>query len=76
MIMVLCLFTFSIVQNVTAQRGRGKGKTDERVYLVHSDELKYDAFGSTPDAQIVKGHVHFRHAGSNLWCDSAYYYQE
>ena len=76
MIMVLCLFAFSIVQNVTAQRERGKGKTDERVYLVHSDELKYDAFGTTPDAQIVKGNVHFRHAGSNLWCDSAYYYQE
>ena len=74
--MVLCLFAISLVQTVTAQRGRGKGKTDERVYLVHSDELKHDAFGTNPDAQIVKGNVHFRHAGSHLWCDSAYYYQE
>ena len=28
-----------------------------------------------PDAQIVKGHVHFRHRGATLMCDSAYFYQ-
>ena len=51
-------------------------KTDERVYLVHSDELRYDQFSSVPDAQIVKGRVHFTHAGAQLWCDSAYFFQE
>jgi len=49
---------------------------DERVYLIHADELKHDAFGDNPQAQVAKGHVHFRHKGANLWCDSAYFFQE
>jgi hypothetical protein len=42
---------------------RTKGKRaadDERVYLVHADELKYDAYGLNPHAQIAqaKGAFH------------------
>lgn len=46
------------------------------MYLVHSDELKYDLYGQVPGAQIVKGRVHFTNDGAQLWCDSAYFFQE
>lgn len=45
----------------------------DRVYLLHADVLKYDMFGSNPDAQIVKGKVSFLHQGAHLTCDSAYF---
>ena len=48
-------------------------KADNRVYLVHADELYYDQYGNRPDAQIVKGNVSFRHKGASLLCDSAYF---
>ena len=74
---VLCLFGFCLMWAVAAPHNKKKRqKTDERVYLVHSDELRYDQFSSVPDAQIVKGRVHFTHAGAELWCDSAYFFQE
>lgn len=74
---VLCLFGLCLIASVAAPQGKKKRpKTDERVYLVHSDELKFDQYGPNPNAQIVKGKVHFTHAGSQLWCDSAYFYQE
>lgn len=74
---VLCLFGFCLMWAVAAPKNKKKRqKTDERVYLVHSDELRYDQFSSVPDAQIVKGRVHFTHAGAQLWCDSAYFFQE
>ena len=74
---VLCLFGFCLMWAVAAPHNKKKRqKTDERVYLVHSDELRYDQFSSVPDAQIVKGRVHFTHAGAQLWCDSAYFFQE
>lgn len=46
------------------------------MYLVHSDELKFDLYGQVPGAQIVKGRVHFTNDGAQLWCDSAYFFQE
>ena len=74
---VLCLFGLCLIASVAVPRGgKKRQKSDERVYLVHSDELKYDQFGNNPNAQIVKGKVHFTHAGAQLWCDSAYFYQE
>lgn len=69
----LCLFALCMLTAFAAPRKR---KTvDDRVYLVHADELKFDMYGPNPDAQIVKGHVHFRHRGATLTCDSAYFYQ-
>lgn len=56
-------------------RKKPRKKTDERVYLVHADELRYDQYSAVPDAQILKGKVHFTHSGSQLWCDSAYFFQ-
>lgn len=74
--MVLCLLVLGLLTAVAAPRQRGrKAVVDDRVYLIHSDVLKYDMMGPNPDAQIAKGHVAFRHKGATLLCDSAYYFQ-
>lgn len=74
---VLCLFVFCLFSAVAAPyKQKKRKKTDERVYLVHADELSYDVYSAVPDAQILRGKVHFTHAGSQLTCDSAYFYQE
>ena len=73
---VLCLFGFSLMATLAAPyKKKKRQKTDERVYLVHADELSYDQWGAVPGAQILKGKVHFKHAGMQLWCDSAYFFQ-
>lgn len=73
---VLCLFVLGLFTSSAAKtRKKRKDTGDNRVYLLHSDELRYDQFGPNPDAQIVKGHVSFLHRGSHLMCDSAYFYQ-
>lgn len=74
LILLLCLFGWTLAQSHLAPKK--KGKTDERVYLVHADELRYDVDGPNPDAQIAKGGVQFRHQGATVWCDSAFFYQE
>ena len=71
---VLCLFGLSILCAAGPKKKHRK-KSDERVYLIHADELKYDLYGSNPGAQIAKGKVAFRHDGGKLWCYSAYYYE-
>lgn len=71
--MVLCFFVLGLL-NAASRKGKRK-PTDERVQLVHADELRYDAYGPNPDVQIVKGHVAFTHKGARLNCDSAYFYQ-
>lgn len=75
LLVALCLFALC-VWSMPRQRKKQRPRTDERVYLLHSDELKYDMYGANPGAQIVKGKVSFRHKGARLWCDSAYFYQE
>ena len=75
-LMVLCLFGLCVVQSMTPARKRRAKPKDDRVYLVHSDELRYDMYGVNPNAQIAKGRVHFSHQGAQLWCDSAYFYEE
>lgn len=73
---VLCLFVVGLVGAMTPARKRArKQPADEKVYLIHSDVLKYDMYGPNPEAQIAKGRVAFRHKGATLHCDSAYYYQ-
>ena len=76
--MALCLFGFCLMWAMAAPRHkkRPRPKTDQRVYLVHADELRFDQYSNVPDAQILKGKVHFTHMGAQLWCDSAYFYQE
>ena len=73
---VLCLFVLCSTLGANAQQRKGRAASDdERVYLLHSDELLYDQYGNNPDAQIVRGHVAFSHKGARLTCDSAYFYQ-
>lgn len=75
MVLVLCLFGLCLICAMTpVKRKRAKVK-DDKVYLEHADELRYDLYGPTRDAQIAKGRVHFIHQGAHLWCDSAYYYE-
>ena len=74
--LILCLFGFSLVLAMQAPKKKHKKRPQgDRVYLLHADELRYDMYGSNPDAQIVKGKVSFMHQGGHLTCDSAYFYQ-
>lgn len=77
-IMVLCLLALLLPLTVAnAQKGKGKG--DDRVYLEHADELRYNINAPDPVtrfAQIVSGNVVFHHQGGTLKCDSAYFFQE
>lgn len=72
--MILCFFVLCLA-SAAGRRGKRPKVTDERVYLVHADELRFDTYGPNPDAQIVKGKVQFTHKGARLNCDSAYFYQ-
>ena len=73
---LLCLFVLSLLPALAQKKVKTAPKTDDRVYLVHSDEFRYDQYGLVPDAQIVKGNVQFMHKGAKMWCDSAYFYQQ
>ena len=74
-IAVLCLFGLGMVQSRQAPKKKRRAKTDERVYLVHADRLRFDQYSANPTAQILNGNVAFRHKGAKLYCDSAYFYQ-
>ena len=72
----LCLFFLCLLPSSAAPTDKkARPKSDERVYLLHSDRLRYDRFGDHPDAQILNGKVRFRHKGAYLTCDSAYFYE-
>lgn len=71
--MILCLLGLCMALPAQAQR-RGRVQ-DERIYLDHADSLYYDEF-QRHDTQVVRGHVKFRHRGSVLYCDSAYFKQQ
>ena len=75
LILILCLFGLCLVQAMLAPKKKSKRPKGDRVYLLHANELRYDMYGSNPDAQIVKGKVSFSHQGAHLTCDSAYFYQ-
>ena len=77
MMVTLCLLALGIAANQAPRKKRqARKKTDERVYLVHADQLSYDQYGLGPDAQRLKGKVSFRHKGATLTCDSAYFYDQ
>lgn len=76
LVVVLCLFGLCMAQSRKVTAKQRRQKTDERVYLQHADNLRYDQFGSNPGAQILNGNVSFLHKGARLTCDSAYFYQE
>ena len=76
-VVVLCLFGLCMAESHQApvKKRKPRVKTDERVYLVHADELSYNRYGPKPDAQFLKGKVNFRHQGATLTCDSAYFFE-
>lgn len=70
---ILCLFGICAAQ-VRVQKSAQKNSKKTKVYLLHSDILKYNK-ESNPDAQILVGHVKFRHDSVYMDCDSAYFYE-
>lgn len=49
---------------------RPRKKSDEKIYLVHADNLRHNQFAH-PDAQLLSGNVEFLHGGLRMYCDSA-----
>ena len=76
LVVVLCLFGLCLAQSRMAPKKKvPRKKVDERVYLVHADQLTYDMYGRVPGAQILNGHVQFKHKGATMSCDSAYFFE-
>lgn len=74
--MILGFFGFCLIFAATpVRKSKKRAPKDDKVYLNHTDVLRYDLYGPNPDVQIAKGRVHFIHQGAHLWCDSAYYYE-
>ena len=71
--MILCLLALCVTLPALGQRKNARVE-DDRIYLDHADSLYYDKF-RLGDKQIVRGNVKFRHKGSTLMCDSAYFKQ-
>lgn len=69
------VFAMQPARKRTPRKRAKQAQQDKRVYLVHSDNLHYDQYRNG-DAQILHGHVHFRHVGANLYCDSAHFYEQ
>ena len=80
LVVILCLFGLCTVWSGQPVRKKRTGPPpapkyeDNRVYLLHSDELSYNKY-INPDAQILNGNVSFRHQGAILYCDSAHFYE-
>jgi len=70
-VLAVC-FAMQPVRKTAASRKRAE---DKRVYLVHSDQLRFDQY-KNDGAQILVGNVHFRHLGANLYCDSANFFDQ
>ena len=74
-ILSIAVLVFAMAMTPARKRAPRKKVQDKRVYLVHADNLHYDQFRNG-DAQVLKGHVHFRHVGANLYCDSAHFFEQ
>ena len=71
---LVCAFvSFASAASRTPAKKKSAPK-DDRVYLVHADELRYDRWQNN-DAQVLNGHVEFRHQGARLLCDSANFFE-
>ncbi len=71
---ILCLFGICVAQVRPSQNTNQDEPQKTRVYLLHSDLLKYNK-ELNPDAQILIGNVKFRHDSAYMDCDSAYFYE-
>lgn len=74
-ILSIAVLVFAMAMTPARKRAPRKKVQDKRVYLVHADNLHYDQFRNG-DAQVLKGNVHFRHVGANLYCDSAHFFEQ
>ena len=75
MLPLIALVVVSFAMTPARKRAARQKKTDDkRVYLVHSDNLRYDQYQNN-GAQVLWGKVHFRHNGADLYCDSAHFYE-
>jgi len=68
-IVCAALFTVHCTLFTSAQRA------ENRVYLIHADQLRYDRFQNN-DAQVLTGSVQFEHDGARLYCDSANFFDQ
>jgi len=68
------VFAMQPARKRTARKQRKAEQQDDRVYLKHADNLRYDQY-ETNGAQVLWGKVHFRHKGADLYCDSAHFYE-
>lgn len=53
---------------------RPRKKSDEKIYLIHADNLRYDEYRN-PGAQLLSGKVNLRHEDLLMFCDSAVVYE-
>lgn len=72
LLVILCILGLGVSQSKGKRTRKPRG--DNRVYLNHADVLRYDQM-INPEAQILNGHVSFRHNGATLTCDSAHFYE-
>lgn len=73
---VLCLFGVCLIAQVKpGAKGQKPGKEKTKVFLLHSDILRFDE-AKNPDAQILEGNVAFRHDSVYMYCDSAYFFEK
>ncbi len=71
---ILCLSGICAAQVRTARQAAHDGPKKTKVYLLHSDILRFNK-DLNPDARILVGNVRFRHDSVYMDCDSAYYYE-
>ena len=68
--LLFCVLAQTNAVYYTSENKKPRKKTDERIHLVHADNLTYDQF-TRPDAQCLSGKVEFLHGGLRMYCDSA-----
>jgi len=68
------LDVLSIQSTLNTLMTQNAQQEQERVYLRHADELRYDK-NLNNGAQILRGSVEFEHDGAHLYCDSANFFQ-
>ena len=80
MTVLLCMLFLAVVGGANVQssminvQSAPPKKDKDRVFLVHSDELRYDRWRNN-NAQVLTGNVHFEHDGAHLYCDSANFFE-
>lgn len=72
--MVLGLLCSEAAFSARKPKSRPRKKTDAKVYLEHTDHMRFDQFVSP--AKYFVGNVAFLHNGTRFYCDSAEVYDD